>query len=441
MFTPRPGWFEYLPAQPALSRLGQSQLLEEARELDEGLRRSLGWTLLLADRDADGAEPLVDRTTISSYQYTAIGFVDGVVDQLHRDYPPLGVILYAESEESPTYCPGQLGEVAVAGLTFPIVLRRGTYEQHIGPLRRVPGGSAAYWAESRGGACEGWLTARHVTETIAFSNSSYRAVDRGSSCIDAAVISDGSSRPGGLRPQSAHQAITAGLTVSMACNPGASPSVLDVSSNIRISESSRFPLRFSLSETGRPGDSGSAIEETSSTQQLPLGIYLGSYLPDKAYPGHTGRAGFGLSISQLKKLDETGGVSMTGDAPQTSRGQLPLLILEEQEISIATAEPADQVQEERALRGKGVRHASRAPHGGLACLDVAKLLHSQLAETKQKVEGLLAGSVDHSIGGMQLKEIEVSLGISASGTIGVVSAGDYRFDLAHLFQGLEQDEE
>ena len=93
-----------------------------------------------------------------------------------------------------------------------------------------------------------------MTETIAFSNSSYRAVDRGSyaSTLQSSAMA---VVAGGLRPQSAHQAITAGLTVSMACNPE-SPSVLDVSSNIRISESSRFPLRFSLSESGRPGDSG-----------------------------------------------------------------------------------------------------------------------------------------------------------------------------------------
>jgi len=305
MFAPREGWFEYLPAQPAQERLAQSRFVEEARELDEKLQRSLGWTLLLADRDdrpADVEEAVVDRSNISSYQYTAIGFVDGELDQLHREYPPLGVIYYAESEEDPQPGPGQLEEVTVAGLTFPIVLRRGTYEQHVAALHRVPGGSSAYWAESRGGSREGWLTARHVTEESAFSNSSYSVVDRGSSCIDAAVVSDGSSRPPGLHAQSAHQAITAGLPVSMACNTGASPTVLDVSSNIRISKSSRFPLRFSLSETGQRGDSGSAIEETSTTQQLPFGIYLGSYLPDTAYPGHTGRAGYGLSISQLEQL-------------------------------------------------------------------------------------------------------------------------------------------
>ena len=40
---------------------------------------------------------------------------------------------------------------------------------------------------------------------------------------------------------------------------------------------------------------------------------------------------------------------MTGDAPQTSRGQLPLLILEEQEISIRRPSPPTRFKR-RALK-------------------------------------------------------------------------------------------
>jgi len=110
---------------------------------------------------------------------------------------------------------------------------------------------------------------------------------------------------------------------------------------------------------------------------------------------------------------------MTGDVPATNSGKLPLLILEEHEIAIATPEPADQVQEE----GLGERITRVVRRTAVSDkVDVSKL-NGQLAETQKQVEGLLADSVDHSIGSMHLKEIEVSLGISASGTIGVVSAG------------------
>ena len=134
MFTPRPGWFEYLPAQPALSRLGQSQLLEEARELDEGLRRSLGWTLFsrTAMRMAQSRSSIERPSRPTNTQPSASSMAWSISSSR---LSPLGVILYAESEENPNSRPGQLGEVAVAGLTFPIVLRRGTYEHHIGPLR------------------------------------------------------------------------------------------------------------------------------------------------------------------------------------------------------------------------------------------------------------------------------------------------------------------
>lgn len=298
MFSPPEGWQWALPQEPAQSRVRDSYFAEAAAGLNDELQRSLGWTLLLADGAGD---PLVDTSSISSFQYTAVGFVDRQLDRLHQEYPPFGVILYAESEEDPQPTAGQLEELSVGGLTFPIVLRRVRYEQHHAALHHVPGGSAAYWAESRSGVRAGWLTARHVTEGATFSQSPYTVVDRGSACIDAALVSDGNS-PLGLSSVQAFQTITAGLTVSMACKPPAFPTVLDVSSNIRISGSSRFPLRFSLSEAGQLGDSGSAIEETSTAQQLPLGIYLGSYVPDTAYSGHTGRAGIGLSISQLEQL-------------------------------------------------------------------------------------------------------------------------------------------
>jgi hypothetical protein len=298
MFSPPEGWHWDLPHEPAQQRLLDSSFAEVASDLDDELQRSLGWTLLLAD---GGGDRRVDPSSISSFQYTAVGFVDRELDQLDQSYPPFGVILYAESEEHPQPRAGQLEELTVGGLTFPIVLRRVRYEQHRAALHRVPGGSAAYWAESRGGARAGWLTARHVADGVTFSQSQYTVVDRGSACIDAALVSDGNPQLG-LSAVQAFQTITAGLTVSMACNAPASPTVLDVSSNIRISRSSRFPLRFSLSDSGQPGDSGSAIEETSTAQQLPLGIYLGSYIPDTGYPGHTGRAGIGLSISQLEQL-------------------------------------------------------------------------------------------------------------------------------------------
>jgi hypothetical protein len=78
MFTPREGWSEYLPRDAAERRLGHSPFAEVAGGMDDALQRSLGWTLLLAD---GSDEQVVDPSSISSFQYTAVGFVDRELDQ------------------------------------------------------------------------------------------------------------------------------------------------------------------------------------------------------------------------------------------------------------------------------------------------------------------------------------------------------------------------
>jgi hypothetical protein len=113
---------------------------------------------------------------------------------------------------------------------------------------------------------------------------------------------------------------------------------------------------------------------------------------------------------------------MTEDASTVTPGGLSLLILAEEEIDIATPEPDDQVQEEGfdQIKERVTRFVRRTAVS--KTVDMSKL-EGQLAGTQTQVESLLAGTVDHEIAGMRLKEIEVSLGISAGGTIGVVSAG------------------
>jgi hypothetical protein len=288
-----------LPPEPAEQRLLDSDFGEAAESLPPSLRASLGWTLLIGDREEDIE---YYAREVWAFRYTAIGFVDITVDAGVEGYEPFGVILYADGGHADSEATGRVGVLEFADIQFPIVVRRGIYVDHALPLPNVPGGTAAYWASSRQAQHHGWLTARHVAEGAIFQNSGGTIVDRASSCLDAALVDVG-YHVGGLAPAPAYQALAPGLAISLAfAPPGSLSKVLDVSANLRISRSSRFPLRFSTSTSGVPGNSGSAIEEALTPTRSPLGIYLGAYTPDTPYNGHVGSAGVGLSISQLEHL-------------------------------------------------------------------------------------------------------------------------------------------
>ena len=75
--------------------------------------------------------------------------------------------------------------------------------------------------------------------------------------------------------------------------------VLDVSSDFGMFNDPKFPLRFSLSQAGAPGNSGAYVTEASSGD--PLGVYLGAFLPANAQPGPPA-SGYGLAIYQLESM-------------------------------------------------------------------------------------------------------------------------------------------
>jgi hypothetical protein len=299
VFEPRPDWPDHLPPEPAEARLADAGLLDAAGDLDHALRASLGWSLLLADRDEQIEHHAV---AVRSFSHAAVGLLDDQVDGDLGHYPPFGVILYADGPAESDDVTGHVGVIEFGEQKFLVVVRRGTYEPHsgTGPVAVVAGGTAAYRATSRAGRHSGWLTARHVADTAAFAAAGHTVLDRASHCIDAAVVDLGAGY-GHLQPAPAHRTLMAGLTIAMPFAP-AGATVLDVTGNMRISGSWKFPLRFNTSVAGRPGDSGSAIEETQTAARAPLGIYLGAYTPDTPYPGHVGQAGVGLSIHQLEVL-------------------------------------------------------------------------------------------------------------------------------------------
>jgi hypothetical protein len=255
-------------------------------DITRGELIGLGWALLVADREHEVWER---ARYIPGFRWSAVGLLDPEVDRaLTTDDPPFGVILYSEGGQTE-------GESRQDGLFFeeiqlPVVIRHGTYEEHRGAAPGLPHGRLACWAASRQGGCVGWLTARHVADHPAMASVG-RVVDRAPECLDAALVEIGAGGGGSRRPLATP---APGGRVRMDLANPVSTTILDVATNLGVQQSSRFPLRFTTTAAGLPGDSGSLIRGDPCWE--PLGLYLGSF----AGAGTSLRSGVGLALSQLE---------------------------------------------------------------------------------------------------------------------------------------------
>jgi len=283
MFEPTDSWIEGLPEGPALRRIEEAPDLELWPEISQSETVGLGWSLLVEDR----AEILLERApAIPGFRWASVGILDPEVDRgLESSRQEFGIVFYAED---PRAEPALLEVVEVDEARLPIVLRPITYEEH-GAVPALPDGAVACWATSAGGAREGWLTARHVA-----LGGGYKMADCGRECIDAALIDLGNVGSGyparAVRP-------SPGIPVEALGPHRLTATILDVAIDLGISASAYFPLRFTTSRPGAPGDSGSLIVADPCGE--PTGIYLGAARLDNG-----GEAGVGLAITQLEKLME-----------------------------------------------------------------------------------------------------------------------------------------
>lgn len=281
MFEPNDSWLEGLRPGPAVERLEESGF-EPWPDIQKGEEIGFGWALLVSDQEAELLERAPD---VPGFRWPAVGILDPEVDRgLETQRQQFGVIFYAED---PRAEPTLLDYAVIAGTELPIVLRPITRDEH-GSSPSLPNGAIACWATSAGGEREGWLTARHVALA-----GGYRLADCGPECIDAALI-DLAQRGGGSPTRAVPP--SPGARIAMRSSEAAHTTILDVALNLRIRSSSYFPLRFTTSTPGQPGDSGSLIVGDPCGE--PLGIYLGAARVE----GGEQRAGFGLAITQLEDL-------------------------------------------------------------------------------------------------------------------------------------------
>ncbi len=86
-------------------------------------------------------------------------------------------------------------------------------------------------------------------------------------------------------------------------------------------------------------------------------------------------------------------------------------------VTVATSEPP-----EAGIREAGPIQAIKSLFVGKEDVPIQRI-HTELARVQSEVDDVLS-KIDQEVRhGFQLSEVEVSLGISASGTIGFVSAG------------------
>jgi hypothetical protein len=284
MFDPPPNWHEGLPPGPAEERL-QREEIEVWPDISEAERIGWGWSLLVSDRE----EGIEDRArAVPGFRWSEVGILDPSVDpRLEVDDPRFGVVLYAED----LMAEGgeRLDGLVMDGIELPVLVRNVRFEaQRAVPSRSGPG-RLACWATSRNGAREGWLTALHVANHSAFAGS---VVDRGRACIDVALVDVGRTGSGATRRSVPP---TGGSAVELDLGTPTPATVIGVATNLGITRSSHFPLRFTLSVAGSPGDSGGLILADPCGE--PMGIYLGA---NELRNG--ARGGVGQALTQLEYL-------------------------------------------------------------------------------------------------------------------------------------------
>lgn len=285
MFDPIPGWYEQLPAAEAMVRLErESERLGLWPDISDGERIGLGWALLVSDREE---EVWAQARDVPGFRWSAVGLLNPEVDTgLGVDEPRFGVILYAEDDQPERV--GRRENLVFDEIQLPVVVRHGTYEEHL-PPPYMGHGRLACWATSCSGARSGWLTARHVADHPAMSGIG-SVVDRAPEYLDAALVA---VEPAGGGTAQSLAMPCAEATIDIDLSHPSSATILDVATNLGVRHSSRFPLRFNFNAAGIPGDSGSLIIGTPCGE--PMGIYLGAFTSSLT----GGRSGIGLALTQL----------------------------------------------------------------------------------------------------------------------------------------------
>ncbi|NKX56593.1 hypothetical protein [Arthrobacter mobilis] len=277
--------WDYIPAGPP----------PDGRE-----RRAVGWTIALSLAE-DQFRSLARR--LPFFDYAAVGFLNELVDPSFRygEFPSIGIILYTnEQEAAEVPAVDALRPVRVRDAYFQVVVRRGRREPHHWPQAAPPltaNGQLACWATSRNGQVQGWLTAAHAAAGLG------NVVDWATECTDAAMVDVGWAPPQALQAVTAYTvSINTGAHLHLGQPPAPLPvraKVLDISSDFKMYKDPRFPVRFSLSAAGQPGNSGAFITEAVSGE--PMGIYLGGFWP-LGTPAALPALGYGLAIFQLEKM-------------------------------------------------------------------------------------------------------------------------------------------
>jgi hypothetical protein len=293
MFEPDLSVFSGLPYPPG--RVAET-LPFDMTDLPPYLQVSVGWTAAAGAADDDIRTLAVD---VPFFSHSAVGFLNEELDPSFRGsgLPAFGVILYADAVAGMPVEDLRVLRFRDVDTVLPVVVRRGTWQQHQWRQATPPvvaGGQLACWATSRGGTRQGWLTARHAAPGLG------TAVDAATDCTDAALVAVGSAPLVSQPATAAYRSLAAGVSAEIHLSQGSiTTTVLDVSSDFGIFNSPKFPLRFSLSQSGVTGNSGAYITETFSGD--PLGVYLGAFLPANAAQGQT-PSGYGLAIYQLESM-------------------------------------------------------------------------------------------------------------------------------------------
>lgn len=104
----------------------------------------------------------------------------------------------------------------------------------------------------------------------------------------------------------------------------------------------------------------------------------------------------------------------------TENTGLPLLIVAEEVETVEVAEPEPLEEGEAVEHGRVSEFFVRRVRKTSADLGAVQ---EQLADVEAKVGEILAQRKDAAVGGMRLKGVEVALGVSAEGHLGLVTAG------------------
>jgi hypothetical protein len=245
---------------------------------DDLLLRSLYWTLRIGEEARQWAE----LEALPGYQWAQIGFLAPNADS-QGDASTAGRFGLLVCCDDPT-AEQRLWDrpVWVDGVSWPILVKPALYEPNVqvaGPY----GGCTAGWARSRRSTYprDGWLTASHVVPsntTIYFSDGGTgTVVDRGGTCVDAAIVGT-SSPPTMTRWLTPAYALTAGRAVELHDQSGRSVpmTIATVDATLGQAVSRHLPLRFSLDGYGQPGDSGALVDDPTNGEFA--GLYLGRYV-------------------------------------------------------------------------------------------------------------------------------------------------------------------